>query len=364
MGEEGKSDKRSGVDASGTRRAFLASAAACCAASAAAAGAEPDRVVIPGVDRSRAREPMYEGVRIVLSHMGERYSPAYIQGISGGAFRIAGICGCAANCSLQMDTPNLIKLLGYEYEQHILGWTGDVDDAKRNMVALIPRIKESIRAGRPVLLWYGFADTAYEVVVGYDDKKGVFLGRHMHQGPRDGLAEAKQTRAEEAASVCPAFGAIFIGKKTGKLNRRAAEIAALKEAVRHAHDAKVSVKGPPRSGLACYDEWVRTFQRDDAKRSPGDAYCRLVYGSTHRLAGQFVKEIAGRHARASEHLLRAAREFDAEADALDEAEPLIGWRSPELDAERNRRVWPVLSRARERYAAAIAHIESALPSLR
>jgi len=231
MGEEGKSDKRSGVDASGTRRAFLASAAACCAASAAAAGAEPDRVVIPGVDRSRAREPMYEGVRIVLSHMGERYSPAYIQGISGGAFRIAGICPCAANCSLQMDTPNLIKLLGYEYEQHILGWTGDVDDAKRNMVALIPRIKESIRAGRPVLLWYAFADTAYEVVVGYDDKKGVFLGRHMHQGPRDGLAEAKQTRAEEAASVCPAFGAIFIGKKTGKLNRRAAEIAALRAGV-------------------------------------------------------------------------------------------------------------------------------------
>jgi hypothetical protein len=263
-----------------------------------------------------------------------------------------------------MDTTDLIKLLGYEYEQDILGWTGDVEDAKRNMVPLIPKIKASVRAGRPVLLWYAFNDTAYEVVAGYDDRKGVFLGRHMHQGPREGPAEAKQTRAQEAASICPAFGALFIGKKTGKLNRRAAEIAALKEAVRHARDARVSTQGPPRSGLACYDEWVRTFQRDDAKRSPGDAYCRLVYSSTHRLAGRFVHEIAGRHPRASEHLLLSAREFDAEADALDEAEPLIGWRFPELDAERNRKVWPILARARGRYAAAIGHIEAALPSLR
>ena len=36
-------------------------------------------VIIDGVDRYRVIEPMVEGVRIILSHRGERYSPAYQQ---------------------------------------------------------------------------------------------------------------------------------------------------------------------------------------------------------------------------------------------------------------------------------------------
>lgn len=50
------------------------------------------KIFLPGADRYQVREAMFEGVRVILSYRGEPYTPAYIQGISGAAFRIAGIC--------------------------------------------------------------------------------------------------------------------------------------------------------------------------------------------------------------------------------------------------------------------------------
>lgn len=348
-----------------SRRGFLAAAAAACLSSAAQAAGlmgtqTGDRMIIDNVDRFRVREPLFEGPRVVLSFLGEKYTPAYIQGISGAAFRIAGPCPCAPTCSSQMFTTDLLKLLGYQYSESILGWTGDVDDAKRNMVALIPKIKDSIRARRPVLLWYAFMDTAYEVVTGYDDAEGVFLGWHAHQGPEEGLAKAKQTRAQECAVYCPALGAIFIGEKVGALDDRAAEVAALKEAVRHARDTKVRPDMFRREGLLAYDGWVERFKQPEAKREAGDSHCHSIYRSTHRAAGEFLKEIAPRYPRATDNMTRAATKFAAEADALDKAAGLIGWQSPEQDADRNAKLWPLLAEARDHYAAAIARIEAAL----
>jgi len=354
------------------RRGFLAAAAAACFSSAAQAAGlmgtqTGDRMIIDNVDRFRVREPLFEGARIVLGFLGETYTPAYIQGISGAAFRIAGICPCATTCSSQMWTTDLLKLLGYQYTENILGWIGDVDDAKRNMAALIPKIKDSIRARRPVLLWYAFRDTAYEfmdaayeVVVGYDDGEDVFLGWHAHQGPEEGLAKAKQSRAQEAAAFCPALGAIFIEEKVGALDARAAEVTALKEAVRHAHD--VTKPGlPPHEGLAAYEYWVQKFKQVEAKREAGDSHCHAIYSSTHRAAGEFLKEIAPRYPRAAGHLAKATTEFAAEADTLDEAGSLIGWQSPEQDPDR--KLWPLLAEARDHYAAGIAQIENVLPLL-
>lgn len=52
-------------------------------------------MIIPNVDRYRVWDPLFEGLRVILSHHGESYSPAYVQGLSGAAFRIGGICPCA-----------------------------------------------------------------------------------------------------------------------------------------------------------------------------------------------------------------------------------------------------------------------------
>jgi hypothetical protein len=319
-------------------------------------------MIIQNVDRYRVVEPLFEGARIVLTYLGEPYSPAYIQGVSGAAFRVAGPCPCAPTVSTQMSLPGLLTLLGYQYRESVLGWTGDVEDARQNTVVLIPKVKDSLCAGRPVLLWHAFVDTAYEVVVGFDDTEGVFLGRHAYQRPEEGLAMAKQTRAQECAAFCPAMGAILIGQKTGSLDAKAAEMAALLEAVRHAHDQTTRTL-PGREGLTAYTYWVERFQKPDGRRGPGDSHCQRIYRSTHRAAGDFLNEIAPRYPSASGHLLAAATQFAAEADALDMASPLIDWGSPEQDTGRNEKLWPILAQARDRYATAIGRIEEALPLL-
>ena len=49
-------------------------------------------MILEGIDRYRVVEPLFEGIRVILSYRGETYTPDYIQGISGAAFRVAGIC--------------------------------------------------------------------------------------------------------------------------------------------------------------------------------------------------------------------------------------------------------------------------------
>ena len=73
-------------------------------------------VTIEGLDRYRVVEPMFEGLRVILSYRGEPYSPAYIQGISGAAFRVSGICPCAPTCGIAMQPQDLALLLGYQVE--------------------------------------------------------------------------------------------------------------------------------------------------------------------------------------------------------------------------------------------------------
>jgi len=262
-----------------------------------------------------------------------------------------------------MGTTGLLDLLGYEHTEFYLGWKDD-DDVNGRVKELIPKIKDSIRARRPVLVWHAFTNAEWDVVAGFDDAEDVFLGRGSYAG-LDGYASAKQNRAQEAVAICPAFGGIFVGKKTGTLDAKAAELAALREAVRHARDREV-VAEPGRAGregLNAYDGWVERFRKAETSRDMGDSYCHGVYRSTHRAAAGFLTEIAPKYPGATELLTEAAKKFAAEADALDEAEPLIGWQSPEHDEDRNAKLWPLLARARDHYAAAIAGIEKALPLL-
>ena len=107
----------------------------------------------------------------------------------------------------------------------------------------------------------------------------------------------------------------------------------------------------------------RSVHATREKRSAGDAYCNLVYRTTHRAASQFLTEIAPKYPAASSSLLRAARDFAHEANCLDSARPLIGWQAAEEDADRNAELWPILARARDHYATAIGHIEKAIPLL-
>lgn len=328
-------------------------------------------MILEGVDHYRVWEAMFEGVRVIMTYRGEPYSTAYIQGLAGSAFRIAGICPCAPTCSIAMTPQDLLRLLGYAVETVPLDEQANLSDDERQarMAYLQKRVKADLDANRPCLLWHAFTSAEWDVVCGYDEATQEFLGRGSYAG-REQYAHEPQTRPLSGLEICPAFGAILIGDKVGTLNAREAEIAALREAVRHAHDVCDTSCARDQQwvmlqGIQCYDRWVDDYQHDAAKvRGLGDCYCLEIYRTTQRAAGDFMCEMAQKYPSARGFFERAASEFAAEADALDCCVPLLGWESPAgPGAERNARAGGLLAQARDHYVAAIAGIEQALAVL-
>jgi hypothetical protein len=324
------------------------------------------RIVIDGVDRYRVMEPLFEPVRVVLSYRGEEFSPDYIQGISGAAFRIAGICPCAPTCSCAIETQDLIRLLGYEVEYLPLHEEGIGRDVAVHEV--LSRVRGEIRAGRPAILWHAFTFCEWDVISGFDDEERRLLGRGSYVG-LDGYASAEETRTIECVEICPALGAILVGEKIGEFRAREAELAALREAVRHAHSRQnEELLGGEEwamlDGLLCYDRWISDFGSDPVKvPNMGDRYCFGVYRSTHRAASGFMCELSPRYPAATEQFAGAARHFASEADALNECAELLFpcWRLPDKgDREVNDRAAALLSQARDHYARAIEGISDSL----
>ena len=327
------------------------------------------RIVIDCVDRYCVREPLFEPVRVVLTYRGEEYSPDYIQGISGAAFRIAGICPCAPTCSCAMETQDLIKLLGYEVEYLPLYEEGIERDAAVHDV--LARVRGEIRAGRPLMLWHAFTFCEWDVVSGFDEERQQLLGRGSYMG-LDGYASAEETRTIKCVEICPPLGAILVGDKTGEFQAREAELAALREAVRHAYSRQNEelLRGKEWAmldGLLCYDRWISGFRSDPAKvPNMGDRYCFGVCRSTHRAASGFMRELSRRYPEAAQHLNGAARHFCAEADALNECAELLfpDWKLPEKgDRELNARAAALLSQARDHYARAIERTSDSLKAI-
>jgi hypothetical protein len=351
------------------------------------------------VGRYQVVEPLFECVRVVLSYLGETYSPAYIQGISGAAFRIAGICPCAPTVSRHIPPTALIDLLGYE--MHDFKLTDGVPDfnwdhfrslaglyeANGNVLpqaealqqvelrmmcdqlgTIIQAVKNAIREGRPAIVWHAFTNAEFDVVAGYGQERGAFCGRGSYAGLGDGYAQAPWGRMVTTAHLGGQPYAIVIGQRVRPFDARSAEIAALQEAARHARSQNnVDKLGDEQwvmlDGLRCYDRWIDDWRDPQKKRGPGDSYCLGVYRSTHRAAAGFLRELAQKYPEVQGQFERAAEAFCGEADALDASVPLLGWEAREgPDPERNARLVPLLRRARDGYARAIDEIESALES--
>jgi len=361
------------LGAAAGRRADRPSVAAGLAVLLCAAGAclGGGRVIIENVDRYRVVEPLYECVRVVLAQRGEKHTAAYVQGISGAAFRVTGPCPCAPTCGGVMNTDELVRLLGYEATW--LKLYGPGVDLKKATAKAVARVKDEIRAGRAAIVWHAFTAAEWDVVCGFDEQNRRFIGRGSYRG-LDRCAEEDEGRTSTCGEICPQLGVILVGGKTGRFGAKAAELAALAEAVRHAHSPAdrflAETDGWPipwrfRNGLACYDYWIRSF-RGGAKRdvNMGDRYCLGVFRSTHRAAGQFMRQMAAKYAAAKPSFERAAGQFAAEADAFDKAYALATSKAPkETVPLRNRRIADFLAAARKSYAGAIDQVESGLRSI-
>lgn len=254
----------------------------------------------------------------MLAYRGEPYSAAYVQGISGAAFHVGGICPCAPTCTPGIDPADLVRLFGYAAEQIEIPQKGPEQDAP--LARLIARVKDEIRAGRPALVWNAFTTAEWDVVCGFD--------------------------------------------------ARPAEVASLKEAIRHARSERNREKLGGEGwvfldGLLCYERWARDFRtKPDKKRDAGDAYCYGIFRSTHRAASGCLRELAPRYPAASGHLQAAAGHFAAEADILDSGESLLWWNSPEgPDVARNARAADLLDRACALYRQGVEEIEKAVAAV-
>ena len=322
-------------------------------------------IILKGVDRYQVVEPMFEGLRVILSYRGESFAPAYIQGISGAAFRVAGICQCAPTCGTAMQPQDLARTLGYAAEYLPLQSNGL--EREHELQEVLARIKNELRAGQPALLWHAFTNAEWDVVCGYDEEMGVFYGRGSYAGV-DGYACEAETRAINCLDICPALGALILGEKESTGDLRAAELAALREAVCHARAVKqegADGKWTFLEGVQCYERWVREFRDDPTRgRTAGDSYCLGVMRSTHRAAAQFLREVAPAYPTGKRGLIRAANCFEAEAEALDACWSLLGWEAPEdPDPRRSAVIADLLAHACDAYATGIASIEQALDGI-
>lgn len=355
--ESDRSEGCSGVP----RRGFIIASAALMAPGMAAA--EDGPVTVKDVDRYRVYDPAFECVRVALSSRGERYTPAYIQGISGAGFRMAGPCPCAPTCAMAMSQAALVRLLGYEVEEMTFGGS---PDPKARLAQIVARIKEEVRARRPVVVFHAFTSAEWDVVCGYDEAKREFLGRIGYQSMLGKeYVRADEGRMATCGDICPPIGALVIGKKVGRLDARSAEIAAIREAVRHARDT--TRKDYPFNGLAAYDRWLESWRASDVKPDwLRDGYISAVYSSTHKAGADFLKQIARKHPAAAHHLTRAAGFLDMEArelhSVLARLFPPEG--KPRLSAEDARKeIPPVLARARTHCSAAAQALNQAVATL-
>lgn len=329
------------------------------------------------VDRYRYLDPMFECVRVVLAQRGETYAPAYIQGISGMAFRIAGPCPCAPTCSTAMSPADLVRRLGYQAEELSLAEVPK-DQLDGAVAATVAKIKAEIRAGRAVIVWHAFTNAGFDVVSGFDEEKKTFLGYGSYKGNGQGPAQEAEVRFGTCRDICPVIGAILVGQKTGEFDACAAELAALTEAVRHARFSRDRLADeltgvmPPwrfRSGLACYDFWIRQYALNPRKvpDGGGDHYPLNVYASTRRAAPEFLRAIASKYPTGEQELLAAATCFEQEGAALAKVREVFGgwgptrWKEP--DPAKAERTVTLLTEARDHYAQGIEHVAQALRAI-
>ncbi len=318
--------------------------------------------ILKGISNYEVNEANFESLRIALNYMGESFSTAYFHGIAGTAFRIGGICPCAPTCTLAMQPQQLIKLLGYDYEECLY------DDGKKDdsLKRLIDAVCKSIDGGIPVLVWNAFTNCEWDVVTGYDENEKVFLGRGSYMGNVGDYAKSPWNRSLEQAGLV-GLTALIIKRAEGVFDKRNAEIAALKEAVHHANDIENTDKLSGNSwvflqGKAAYNRWFDDYSKPDHIRNIGDAYCIGIYSSCHALAGTFLRDIESDYPGIPE-LHSASLLFDKEAECLKQLVPLIGWSSAEKDEQRNEKAAALLKEAVGFYCHAIDLVASAVEKI-
>jgi AraC-like DNA-binding protein len=311
---------------------------------------EKDMILV-NVDHYRYYDPLFEGVRIALSSMGEKYSPEYILGISGSVFKIAGGCPSRPTCIYDRWTPDFLRYLGFEITE-----LPCYDQEGKNITeTMIAGVKHHIDGGKPALVWHAFTNAEWDVVCGYDEDTKQFIGRGTYLGFEDYHRESWDRAS--TCDVAPVFGAILVSGRIAPFNEREAEIASLDAAMKHARQELNSDEG-----IKFYKQWAEEYSHEGRERGVADAYCYDVYSSVRKAAVVYLREIGYKYGGSIlENLQYAALNFEREVEFLVKARPYLSWESPwGVDEERSAKVATILKEAAESYELGIKYIETAL----
>ena len=321
--------------------------------------------ILNNVSGYEVTEANFEALRLALNYQGENYPVSWFHGIAGTAFRIGGICPCAPTCTLAMTPQELIRLFGYDYTEFPYDDENKYKDG--GLGNMIKAVCESIDNGVPALAWHAFTNCEWDVVTGYDEDEKVFYGRGSYAGRAGDYAKKPWDRTL-GKFASEGNMALTIKRSANGFDKRSAEIAAIKEAVRHANDEEnVDKLGGDDwvflQGKAAYKRWADDFSKPDYKKGMGDSYCIGIYSSCRAQAGLFLRGIAPDYPDASGLLTQAAQSFEKEAEILGQLSPLLDWSAPETDAERNKKAAALLREVAEAYGAGIDLLSEAVPVL-
>jgi hypothetical protein len=279
------------------------------------------------------------------------YTYDEILGLSGLAFRVRwhvgenGPTGCP--CSPIGETPDTLAAFS-----RASGWQiGDFAGAgwdNPHMQGVIPKIRQSIDVGTPVLVYDKHLNSS--IIYGYADRREVFLLQtHMDGFTKCPVSELGQDPALaflllDRVEPDP-FPAVFKG--------------ILGQAVARWHQEKGDVVPSEdlRSGRAALEAWIQMFDRFDelvVKASPGELLFFHLWNfgnlyDARRAAAGFLREHVAVYPSAQEDLLHASDLYRQEAEGLgaayeDENTYLGASGGETLDASR----WTPGMRRRER----------------
>lgn len=308
------------------------------------------------IDSYRYIDPLFEGARVILNQMGETYTPEYISGISGSAFKIAAGCPSRPTCVCDFWPADFFKYMGYDVKEYACV-DADGNDISEKM---IEAVKNQIDSGKPALVWHAFRDEEWDVVCGYDEETKQFIGKGSRHKDY-----AKQSWGRPKTSNVCAFAAVIPGDKISDFNAREAEINSLKSAVAHARKETEEKEFYKCEGIQSYKKWAAIFAAPGADRGVADSYCYDTYSSVRKAAVIYLRDLAAKYGgEIAVHLQNAAADFEIEAGELKKARPYISWNSPwGVDEERSKMLAPILAEAAAAYEKGIVNIEKALASL-
>ena len=308
------------------------------------------------IDSYRYYDPIFESVRVVLNQLGESYTPEYISGISGSAFKIAAGCPSRPTCVCDFWPLDFFKYMGYETTELT------VRDKDGNDIydAFIDAIKAHIDSGKAAVVWHAFREEEWDVVCGYDEQTKEFIGKGTLYGDC-----GRQSWDRPKNSNVYAFGAVLPGARIAEFDARAAEIKSIESAIAHARKTSEETDLDKIEGIQGYRAWAQKFETEGADRGVADSYCFDTYRTVRKAAVIYLRALAAKYANASAHLENAAASFAIEADELESAMPYLFWDSPwGVDEERSKKVAPILRRASDAYEQGIEHLEKALEIMR